>query len=349
MNLLKPNRLRVGDAVAIVSPSWGGPGLYPPVFDLGLRTLRDDFGLRIVEYPTARADADWLERNPQARAEDINRAFADPTVQAVIASIGGDDSIRLLPYLDMPVILDHPKVLMGYSDTTTLLAYLNQRGMVTFNGPSVMAGFAQARHLPDTFVQHVRDIVMDPSPTYEYRPFPAWANHYKRWNTPGYDGETAPLAPNAEGWRWLQGSRRGEGRLFGGCLSVLDIMKGTRFWPEPDSAFWDGRILFLETSEDKPGVEQVARTLRNYGMQGVFERLAGLLIGRARDYTPEEKEQLYIRVVQVVAEEFESAELPIIANLDFGHTDPQFVLPLGILAEIDCDARTFRLLEPAVL
>ncbi len=345
----KPKRLQVGDTVAVVSPSWGGPSKFPHVLDLGLRVLREELGLRIVEFPTLRADAPWLLRNPQARANDINRAFADPNVNAVFASIGGDDSIRILPYLDVPTILANPKILMGYSDTATLLTYLNQQGLVTFNGPSVMAGFAQARHLPESFLQNVRSLLFEPTPTYTYTPYPAWTNHYPDWNTPGYNGETDSLILNTEGWRWLQGAGGVQGLLFGGCLEVLDFLKGTRFWPQPDSSFWDGCILFLETSEDKPSINQVKWSLRNYGAQSVFDKAAGLLLGRARDYTPGEKEKLYKTVVQVVVDEFGATNLPIVANLDFGHTDPQFILPLGVLAEINCDAHTFHLLEPAVI
>jgi muramoyltetrapeptide carboxypeptidase LdcA involved in peptidoglycan recycling len=342
-----PRRLHPGDIVAVLSPSWGGPSRFPAVHELGLKNLREVFGLRVKEYPTARMDADELYRNPRCRAEDIHAAFADTNVQGIIATIGGDDSVRLLPYLDEETIRRNPKILMGYSDTTTLLSFLNHRlGLVTFNGPSIMAGFAQLRHLPAAFTDHVREMLIEPKPTYTYQPYSLWTNEYVDWGTPGYNGETKPLQANVDGWQWLQGAGAVRGRLFGGCIEVLEFMKSTRFWPAPE--FWQGRILFLETSEDKPSVSQVKYMLRNYGMQGVFDGLAALLIGRARDYTVEEKQELYRQVVAVVAGEFGRTDLPIVANMDFGHTDPQFILPLGVAAEVDCEQHTFRLLEPAV-
>ena len=124
------------------------------------------------------------------------------------------------------------------------------------------------------------------------------------------------------------------------------MLKGTRFWPEPD--FWRDRILFLETSEDKPTPETVGYWLRNYGVQGVFDRVSAVLVGRARDYSDAEKAELDAMVVRVVAGEFGATTIPIVTNLDFGHTDPQWILPLGVRAEIDVEARRFRLLEPAV-
>lgn len=331
--------------MAVVSPSWGGPSAFPGVFDLGVRNLSRLLGVTIREFPTARMGAEELYRNPQARAEDINAAFADPEVSGVFASIGGDDSVRILPYLDLPTILANPKVLMGFSDSTTLTAYLAQHGLVTFNGPSVMAGFAQMDHLPDRFGADVRRLLCEPEETFDYEPFGSWCDGYSDWNATHYRGETLPLQPH-DGWRWLQGNGVVEGRLFGGCIEVLEFMKGTPFWPSLD--FWHGRILFFETSEDKPTVNQVVWMLRNYGSMGALDQVAGMLFGRARSYSNAEKEALYEAVVRVIGFEFGRPDLPVVANLDFGHTDPQWVLPLGARFEIDCERRSLRLREAAV-
>lgn len=345
-NMLKPARLTPGDTVAIVSPSWGGPSCFPRVFEVGLRNIETILGLKVKEYPTARMSAEELYFNPQRRAEDINNAFADPDVKGIFASIGGSESVRILPFIDTEAALKHPKILMGYSDTTTLTTWLNQAGLVTFNGPSVMAGFAQMGHLEKSFGDHVRSILMDPNVGLTYTPYGAWVDRYVDWNTPGYDGEVA--APNAhDGWRWLQGEGAHEGVLFGGCIEVLEFMKATRWWPEP--TFWDGKILFVETSEEKPEVRNVEYMLRNYGSMGAFDKLTGLLVGRARSYTAEEKESLYAMLPRVIGYEFGRKDMPIVANLDFGHTDPQFVMPLGVRACIDCGTRTFGLVEAPVL
>jgi muramoyltetrapeptide carboxypeptidase LdcA involved in peptidoglycan recycling len=251
-----------------------------------------------------------------------------------------------LPFIDFNSILEQPKILMGYSDTTTLTSSLNLRGMVTFNGPSVMAGFAQMRHLPSEFAAHVKAILMEPQATYAYEPYPMWTDRYREWATQGYDGEVKELQPH-DGWSRLQGEGVHQGTLFGGCIEVFEFLKATPWWPPLD--FWNGKILFFETSEEKPTVDQVEYMLRNYGSMGALERIAGLVVGRARSYTPEEKEKLYAMLPRIVGFEFGRTDMPILANFDFGHTDPQFVMPLGIHAEIDCNLQTFRLLEPAVL
>ncbi|AIE86880.1 S66 family peptidase [Fimbriimonas ginsengisoli] len=343
--MLKPARLREGDAIAVLSPSWGGPSVFPHVFDLGLRNLESVFGLRIKEFPTARAADNLIYQNPKMRAEDLNRAFADPEVKGIVTSIGGDDSVRILPFLDLHTILANPKILMGFSDTTTLTSYLSWHGLVTFNGPSVMAGFAQLRHLPASFGEHIRQMLMVGPPALEYHPYDGWTNRYLPWETPGYAGETAPLEPN-EGWRWLQGAELAQGRLFGGCIDVLEFLKGTRFWPPAE--FWPGKILFFETSEEIQAVAPVKYMLRNYGSMGVFDKVEALLFGRARNYSPAQNEEYFETIVKVVAGEFGRHDLPIVANMDFGHTDPQWILPLGAMAELDCERRRFRLLESAV-
>jgi muramoyltetrapeptide carboxypeptidase LdcA involved in peptidoglycan recycling len=86
--------------------------------------------------------------------------------------------------------------------------------------------------------------------------------------------------------------------------------------------------------------------LRNYGMQGIFNKVSAVLFGRARDYTDEEKTELDQMIIDVIKGEFGNEHLPIVTNMDFGHTDPQFILPLGVKAEVDCLNKTFRLTEP---
>lgn len=143
MTLIRPKHLNPGDTVAVVSPSWGGPGAIPRRYEMGKRELEQRFGFRVVEMPHALRDPEWVRTHPRERAEDLHLAFTDPEIKGVFASIGGDDSIRLLPYLDPRAITKDPKVFMGYSDTTMLHLAAYRAGLQTFYGPSVMAGIAE--------------------------------------------------------------------------------------------------------------------------------------------------------------------------------------------------------------
>ena len=127
--------------------------------------------------------------------------------------------------------------------------------------------------------------------SYIYQPFDFWTERYLEWADPANTGQIGAIHANAEKWQWLQGEGVVQGHLFGGCLDVLEFMKGTAYWPSAD--FWQDKLLFLETSEDKPTPTQVKFMMRNYGMQGIFDQINGLLFGRARDYTPQEKQALY--------------------------------------------------------
>lgn len=345
--LLKPQVLRRGDTVAVLSLSWGGASLFPEVFDHGLDFLRSKWGLKIKEYPTTRLAPEDLYRNPRARAADLQAAFADPEVKAIIASIGGDDSIRLFEFLEVEKLLAQPKILLGFSDTTTLLAGLNLFGLVTYYGNSVMAGFAYLAGFPEAAAEYEQ--VLFTGAPYEIKPFPVWADHYRPWGDKANVGLTGPLQTDDVGHRWLQKSAGPvTGPLWGGCLEVLSMMNGTRLWPQPD--FWNGRILLLETSEDKPTPTQVGYFLRNLGVQGVWSRVAGLLFAKPKAYSAEEKAEVEAEILKIVVGEFGASHLPIVSNVEFGHTDPRHILPLGIKLTLDPREESLRfaetLLEP---
>ena len=131
--MIKPKKLQAGDRVATVTLSWGGPGTFPHRYEAGKRQLEEEFRLTVVEMDHTLRDDEWLHRNPEARAQDLMEAFADPSIKAIISTIGGDDSIRLLPYLDLGIIRSNPKIYMGYSDTTVTHLACFAAGLVSFN------------------------------------------------------------------------------------------------------------------------------------------------------------------------------------------------------------------------
>jgi muramoyltetrapeptide carboxypeptidase LdcA involved in peptidoglycan recycling len=346
LNLKKPRHLEPGSRVAVVSPSWGGPATVPLRFERGLRELKERFGLEVVEMPHVRADADWIWRNPQARADDINAAFSDRSIDGIIASIGGDDSVRILPYVDTSAIADNPKVFMGYSDTTTLHVLSLLSGLQTFYGPSVLSGIAENGGTFPYAESWIRRTLMSTEPVGELSPSPEWTDETVRWEDEGLANQRRAMNPNS-GWRWLQGGSRVEGHLVGGCLDVLEFLKGTQWWPEVQ--VWDRAIFYWETSEDAPSPTLVAWWLRNYGMQGILDHLAGMVVGRPAHYTPEQVEELYMTILRIVRDEFGRGDLPIVAGLDFGHTDPQMVLPNGGRMVLDPATGSISLPDPATV
>jgi len=345
MKFIKPKKLQKGDIIGIISPSWGGPEFFPHTFDEGL-VLLQEMGFKIKEFPLTRAHPDYLHSNPKLRAEDVNAAFKDEEVSAIISSIGGDDSIRILPYIDIDVVKTNPKIFMGYSDTSILLTYFNQLGLITFNGPSVMAGFSQMKNFPKA-IDHVFGLLTKINDTYEFQPYKEYSEGYPDWGNKDHIGQVNEIQTEYVQWNWLQGSFKVEGELFGGCIEVLEFMKGTDYWPTKE--FWNGKILFFETSEETPSPDKVKYMLRNYGVQGILGKIKGILFGRARDFSITEKEELDREILNVVNKEFGYSDIPIVTNMDFGHTDPQFIMPLGCKAEIDCGKKKVSLIESPVI
>lgn len=341
MEFIKPKKLSEEDYVAVISPSWGGPSNFPKIYENGLRVLQEKFKLKIKEYPTARMDSQKLYENPELRAKDINDAFADKEVKAIICTIGGDDSIRILEYLDKDLILANPKIFMGSSDNNTITMFLNQLGLVTFNGPVVMAGFSQLENFPEA-EKHIKEFLFQNPENLSYPSYSEWTMNFPDWGKEENVGKVSEKIKN-EGIKVIQGTGKTSGKLFGGCVEVLEFLNGTRYWPEKN--FWKDKILFFETSEEKPTPDFVKYVLRNYGIQGIFNEIKGILVGRARDYSEEENAKLRENILNVISKEFKRSDLPIFTDVDFGHTEPQIILPLGIEAEMDCETKTIKLLE----
>jgi len=330
--------LRPGDKVGIIAPSWCGPAIVPHRVENGVRAL-EALGLRVELAPHACGQhRGYLSGTPEERASDLNALFADPSVKAIIAAIGGDHSCQMLPHIDWDLVRANPKILMGFSDMTVLnVAIHTMTGLVTFNGPSLMVDFAEYPKPFDYVLDSFRRTLCQAEPAGAYEPSPTWTDEYLNWTEKLDLTRPRALAQN-EGWTWLK-EGRAAGRLLGGCLESLQHLRGTPYWP-----VLDGAILFWETSEERPSPRWVDGVLADYENMGVLQRLSGMIVGRPKDYPPEWRAE----VREVILERTRRYTFPIITDMDFGHTAPQFILPLGVRAEIDTACRRFAVVEAAV-
>jgi len=339
--MIKPRTLRPGDRVAAVSLSSGWPSVYPRAYQDGKRQLQDAFGVEVVESRHALADMHSLAAHPEARAADLMEALESPAIQGIISTIGGDDSIRMLPFLDYSVIRRNPKVFLGYSDSTVTHFAFWKAGVTSFYGPSLMAGFDENGGLLSYTAEYVRQVLFTPSPSVLISPnSDGWTIASWEWGDEKRNQKKRQLQP-CSGWRWLQGSGQHRGRLIGGCLDVMDWLRGTPVWP--DLSMWRNSILFLETSEDQPSPKSVTYMLRSLAATGALNEAQGILYGRP--YGDEASFEEYDDAVLRVLAELNLTSLPLVTRMDFGHTDPKFILPIGVTAEIDCDGKQIRLLE----
>lgn len=344
----KPRKLQVGDTVAAVTLSWGGPNAFPYRYEVGKMQLEKIFGVKVVEMPHTLSDANWLRENPQARANDLMEAFADPAIDGIISTIGGDDSIRILPYLDLEVIRDNSKIFLGYSDSTVAHLACFKAGLVSFYGPSIMAGFAENGGMFPYMVDAVKRSLFSSAPVGQIKPnTEGWTAEHIDWAEPKLQTQKRKLSESS-GWRFLQGKGIHKGYLVGGCFEVLDWLRGTSVWPPLD--LWRSAILFIETSEEAPSPINVKRGMRAFAASGILKEISGILFGRPGGQVPMDQFNSYDEaVLQVVVNEEGLTDLPVISRMDFGHTDPMTVLPLGVDCVIDCDKQQILIIENAVV
>lgn len=241
--MIMPPPLQPGDRVALVAPcSPLDPEQLAPAADF-IRKL----GYTPEIYPSCRCRRQYLAGDDLTRAADLNRAFADPWVKAVIAVRGGYGSARLISYLDAAAISSHPKLFCGYSDVTVLHGFLNQRcHLITFHTP--MPGIAEMRE--DSRSREAFAAILRGDYPHTLR---------------GWDEPLRGLCPGRAG-----------GILTGGNLTVLASTVGTPYQRDTD-----GCILFLEDVNEKPyAIDRVLLQLRDGGLLG---RCAGILLGTWRN------------------------------------------------------------------
>ncbi|MEK3954739.1 S66 family peptidase [Psychrobacillus sp. FSL K6-1464] len=341
--LKKPKMLKSGDKVATISLSWGGAG-EPDLrwrYEQGIDRLRNVFGLEVVAMPNSLKGGDYLYENPQARAEDLMNAFKDPTIKGIFSNIGGSESIRLLPYIDFDVIRDNPKVFIGYSDSTVTHLFCHKAGISSFYGPAILTDFAENVEMHEYTVEALKKALFTASAIGEVKPATEWTSERLEWIIENKDKERK-MNTN-KGYELLQGSGIAQGRLIGGCIEVLEFAKGTSLWPAKE--YWKDSILFFETSEELPTPGNIEYWLRNYGTQGILQQAKGIIFGKPQN---EKYYEEYKESIRVIMKELSLENLPVLYNLNFGHTEPKFVLPYGAMAEINCENRTFSILDSGV-
>lgn len=345
MNMVKPKKLNRGDKVAAVSLSWGGAGDSGVLwrYNAGKKRLQDEFGLNVIEMPNTLKGTEYIYNHPEKRAEDLMMAFEDKSIKAVFSCIGGDESVRLLPYVDFDVIKKNPKIFLGYSDTTVTHMMCYKAGVSSFYGPSILAEFAENVEMFDYTRYWVEKVLFKSSVVGRIEPSPVWTSERLPWEEKNR-GIKRALQSNT-GYELLQGSGTVRGRLIGGCIEVLEMLKGTEIWPDKDE--WNGTILFFETSEDKPDPTYFEYWLRNYGSQGILSRANGIIFGKPYDNTY--FEEYKTAILKVVRDELKLYDLPILYNMNFGHTAPMTILPYGAMAEIDCAEVAFSIVEAGVV
>lgn len=330
-----------GDRVAVLSPAFAAPAVSPAVHEQAMRRLTESTGLIPVEYPTTRQ----LGASAEARATDVNAAFADASIRAVLATIGGDDQITVIPHLDDDVIAANPKPFLGYSDNTNLHNHLWSLGVPSFYGGSTQVHLGPGPAVDEIHLLSLRAALLDGGEIQLTEPGES-EDFGVEWTDPRALTEFGEREAT-EPWTWAGPDRAVEGRTWGGCIEVIDQLAVADRMPATGDL--DGAILLLETSEELPDADQVMRWVRGLGERGILSAVAGVLVARPpvselHRSVPSVKERSQLRAAQrhTVIEQVAryNPDAVVCVGAPFGHTRPQWIVPYGGTIRLDGAERT---------
>ncbi|PID82930.1 MAG: carboxypeptidase [Clostridiales bacterium] len=339
--MLKAKRLKKGDKVAIVSLSSGilGENFCSHYIELGQSRIKE-FGLVPVFMPNALKGMDFIDKHPEKRAEDLKTAFLDDDIKGIICAIGGLDTFRTIEYLlgddeFINAVKNNPKLFTGFSDSTVNHLMFYKLGLTTYYGPNYINDFSEMASdmLAFTknaiknyyFAENIHQKIISSDVWYEERTD----------FSPNSMGTNRIIHKEDKGYELLQGKCPFEGELLGGCLeSLAELNLGGRnsYQKEVNEKYnifplkeeWKGKILFLETSEEKPNEDEYKTYLRVLKDKGVFENINGIIHGKPQN---EVNYELYKKIL---VDEVGNKDLPILFNVNFGHAYPRTVLAYGV-------------------
>ena len=335
--MIKPKKLKKGDTVAIVSLSSGmaGDPLFRHRYELGKLRIEKEFGLQTITMPNALKGSEYLSKHPEARAKDFMDAIQDKNIKGIICNIGGEDTIRLLPYIDFDIIRKNPKVFMGYSDTTVNHFMMYKAGVTSYYGPAVMCEFAENYEMHEYTKKYIKEVLFQNLENITITSSPEWTSEFLDWRNETYDFQKRKMQLEKHGYEVLQGEGIVEGELLGGCFDVFPMFIGTEIWPTKRE--WKNKILFLETSEDEVPPNYIEYYLRNLIAQGIIAEINGIIIGKPKnEMYYEEYKEVYKRLI---SNEANRPELPILYNVNIGHTAPMCIFPMGQKVRINLNKK----------
>jgi muramoyltetrapeptide carboxypeptidase LdcA involved in peptidoglycan recycling len=341
--LVHPAKAKPGDRIAVVSPSFAAPGAFPAVHEQAMRRLAEVTGLVPAEYPTTRQ----LGASPEARAADINAAFSDPEVRAILAVIGGEDQIRVVPHLDVELALSDPKPFLGTSDNTNLHNWLWTNGIASFYGGSSQVHLGPGPYVDPIHAASLRAALLtgeslelvDPGESEDVGV--SW-DHPRALTSFGERDATEP-------WTWSGPQRSVTGQSWGGCIEVIEwMLTAGQFPTSPDVLA--GGVLLLETSEELLPARNVGWIVRSLGERGILGAVDAVLLARppVSNFTkrPDKAERARLRAEQAavgidVISSYNDQAV-VCAGIPFGHTRPQWIVPHGGEITVDgTDRRVF--------
>jgi len=309
MNKIFPEKLKEGDEVRVIAPARSMSIISKETQEIANKRIQA-LGLKLTFSKHVEEMDDFASSSIESRIEDLHEAFSDKNVKAVFTVIGGFNSNQLLKYIDWNLIKNNPKIISGYSDITALNdAFFAKTGLVTYSAPQYST-FGQKLYF-DYSLDYFKKCLMADEP-FEIKPSESWSDD------PWYKNQDdRKLIPN-EGWLTIN-EGEAEGTILGANLCTFNLLQGTEYMPSLENS-----VLFLEDDyESKP--HAFDRDLQSLIQLPDFSGVKGLVLGRFQ----KDSEMTNDLLTQIVKSKKELANLPVLANVDFGHTSPIISFPIG--------------------
>lgn len=333
--MIIPEKLKKGDMIATISTSWGcaGTSRVRWEYEQGCNRLKE-LGLRVIAAPNSMRGTAYLRENPRARAEDVNWAFENPDVKAIIANIGGNDAVRILPYISAESVKNNPKILCGYSDVLALHLYCYRLGLQTYYGDNLLTNIAENGHWHPYSRKWFEKVFFEDGPIGTIEPSEDWSYDPCKHTDPHYRKKYIPN----HGYYYVQGKGEASGTLFGGHGELLNIKDadGNLYVRKQD---FKGSIFFFEDIPECCTPADMADFFDRLGQLGYLQLLNGIIIGKMRSGKSFDS---YARCLKnIISDKYGLKDLPVMADLNFGHTSPVFIMPYGAEACIDVKKMLF--------
>ena len=301
------------------------------LLEIILQKIQEIFGVNIIEAPNLDTTIGHAAGTIKERVKSLHNFFKRKDIHAIMSFWGGNNTHQILEYLDYDLIKNHPKILIGYSDTTSLLSAITHKtGLITFNGPAVIT-FAKP-NIPTETVDCIKNILVDNKKNYIY-PISKKFSDNKWWVEDKMNFTKNP---------GLNIFQRGQakGAIVGGNIGTLLLLAGTPYWPSMKN-----KILFVEDDEIET-TQTLDRFFTQLRHMGVYDQINGLVVGRFASCVGLHKTD---NLEMILKDALRGYTFPVITEFDMGHTDPIMTIPLGALVQIDANKKTISLLENAVL
>ena len=294
--------------------------------------------------PNSLKGIEFLKKYPEQRAKDILHAFKDDNIDMILCAIGGEDTYRLLPYLfenDELKNVVKQKIFLGFSDTTVNHLMLNKLGIKTFYGQAFLTDVCELSSEMLPYTKKYFEELITTGKIKEIRPSDVWYKERGDYSEKSIGVDMPSF--NNKGFELLMGKPIFSGEILGGCIESIyyNIFDNSRFSDSveictrynifPNLEDWKGKILLLETSEEKPTPILFRKMINKLKEYGIFDVLSGVLVGKPQD------EVYYDEYKAILIEELSDKDISVVYNINIGHSTPRCIIPFGVYSEVDVE------------